>query len=180
MFSPPALELAFTAAFTATGVRSLVRLLGPVPAGGRTGEASHLLMSAAMVGMTWGLTGGPDSPTGTAQLVVFWLLALVVGVRVLDPGERPRIGDAHQLLMVGAMVWMVAGMPTSHGHHNPGAASGWWTPVITVALVVLLCAAALVPATAPQPAGSGARRRLDLAGHLLMTGGMAAMLLAML
>jgi uncharacterized protein DUF5134 len=180
MFSSLALELAFTVAFTATGLRSLVRLLGPVPVGGRLGEASHLLMSGAMVGMTWGLTGGPDSPGGTAQLVVFWLLALAFGVRVLDPGERPRIGDAHHLLMLGAMVWMVAGTPTSHGEHDHGAAPGWWTPAITVAFVVLLCGAALAPVTAPRPAGSGARPRLDLAGHLLMSGGMAAMLVAML
>jgi hypothetical protein len=180
MFSSLALELAFTAAFTVTGLRSLARLLGPVPGGGRLGEASHLLMSAAMVGMTWGLSGGPDSPAGTVQLVVFWLLALTVGVRVLDPGERPRIGDAHHLLMLGAMVWMVAGMPTAHGHHGHSTAPGWWTLAITVAFVVLLCAAALALAIAPRPAGSGGHRRLDRAGHVLMSGGMAAMLLVML
>jgi hypothetical protein len=71
--------------------------------------------------------------------------------------------------------------------------------VVTVAFVVLLCATALarvarvprrppvlVPAVAPQRDGSGTGRRprmdprLDVAGHVLMSGGMAAMLLAML
>jgi uncharacterized protein DUF5134 len=229
VFPSLALVLAFTAVFAVTGLCSLVRLvLVPAGAGGgdRMAELSHLLMSIGMVGMTWGWPGGPDTAGGVAQLAVFGLLAVMFVVRVLDPAEHPSVGSAYHVLVLGAMVWMVAAMPrlmgmnadsasmpAAHRHDGHTAAGGTagisgagtagpapaWMHVVTVAFLVLLCAAALaivvgalrhapmlVPAAAPQQAESGTRPgprinpRLDVACHVLMSGGMAGMLLAML
>lgn len=178
--------LAFTAIFTVTGLRSLARLVVR-PGGDRMAELSHLLMSTAMVGMAWGWPAGTGTAGGLAQLVVFGVLAVAFVVRLLDPAEQRPAGSAHQLLMLAAMVWMLLAMPASHGHHGHGAAPAL-TQLVTVAFAVPLCAAAvalvsrrapvLVPAAAPPQECRGGR--LDLAGHVLMSGGMAAMLLAML
>jgi hypothetical protein len=189
VFPSLALVLAFTAVFTITGLLSLVRLFAWGASGDRTAELSHLLMSIAMVGMTWGWSAGPDTAGGAAQLAVFGLLAVVFLVRVLDPAEHPPAGSGYQLLSLGAMVWMLLAMPASHGHHGHGTAPAL-TQLVTVAFVVLLCATAFVMASrrAPAPA-AGPRRarsetsvgpRLAAAGHVLMSGGMAAMLLAVL
>jgi uncharacterized protein DUF5134 len=185
------LALAFTAIFIITGLRSLARLVARPAAGGRTAELSHLLMSVAMVGMAWEWPAGTDTLGGLAQLVVFGVLAVVFVVRLLDPAEGRSAGSAYQLLMVGAMVWMLLAMPASHGHHGHGAAPAL-TQLVTLAFAVPLCGAAvalvsrrapvLVPAAA-SPRGESRTcvgPRLDLAGHVLMSGGMAAMLLAML
>jgi hypothetical protein len=183
--------LAFTAIFTVTGLRSLVRLVARPAGGDRTAELSHLLMSVAMVGMAWGWPAGTDTAGGLAQLVVFGVLAVVFVARLLDPAEQRPAGSAYQLLMLAAMVWMLLAMPASHGHHGHSAAPAL-TQLVTVAFAVPLCAAAvalasrrapvLVPAAAPPPAEAqvSVGPRLDLAGHVLMSGGMAAMLLAML
>ncbi|GAA5120317.1 DUF5134 domain-containing protein [Pseudonocardia adelaidensis] len=169
MTTPPlALVSAFTVIFAITGVRSLVRLLVPVDGGDRTAELSHLLMSIAMAGMAWGWPAGPDTPGGVAQLVVFGVLAVVFVVRVVDPAEPPSAGNAFHLLALGAMVWMVLSMPASHGHD--GHAAPAVTQLITIAFVVVLCATPF--ARVLRASGS--------AGHVLMSGGMAAMLLAML
>jgi hypothetical protein len=182
--------LAFTAIFTVTGLRSLARLVARPAGGDRTADLSHLLMSIAMVGMAWGWPAGTDTAGGLAQLVVFGVLAVVFVARLLDPAEQRPAGSAYQLLMLAAMVWMLLAMP-SHGHHGHGAAPAL-TQLVTVAFAVPLCAAAvalasrrapvLVPAAAPPPAEAqvSVGPRLDLAGHVLMSGGMAAMLLAML
>src|SRR5436309_9943445 len=98
----PFLAPAFTAVFTITGVRSLVRLLVRTPGGDRTAALSHLLMSIAMIGMAWGWSAGPGTAEGAAQVAVFGVLAVVFAVRVLDPAERPSAG-AHHLLMLAAM-----------------------------------------------------------------------------
>jgi uncharacterized protein DUF5134 len=183
-----ALVLAFMVVFTVTGLRALVRLFARA-AGDRTAEASHLLMSIAMVGMAWGWPAGADTAGGAVQLVVFGVLAVVFVVRLLEPAERQPAGSAYHLLVVGAMVWMLLAVPTSHEHHGAAPAL---TQLVTVAFVVLLCATAvalvsrrarvLVPAAGRQQAESETciDPRLDHAGHVLMSGGMAAMLLAML
>ncbi|MHA6618993.1 DUF5134 domain-containing protein [Pseudonocardia sp. DLS-67] len=157
---------AFTAVFAVTGLCSLVRLRG---GGDRTAQLSHLLMSVAMLGMAWGWPAGPDTAGGTAQLVLFGVLAVVFVVRVLDPAEPPSAGSAHHLLALAAMVWMVLSTPGSHGHDGHSAAPAV-TQLITISFVVLLCAM-------PFARAVGASRSL---GHVLMSGGMAAMLLAML
>jgi uncharacterized protein DUF5134 len=189
---------AFTAIFAVTGLRSLVRLRARAAGGDRTAVLSHLLMSIAMVGMAWGWPTGSDTAGGAVELGVFGLLAVVFVVRVLDPAEHSSAGSAHHLVVLAAMVWMVLSMPASDGHHGHGAEAGGapaLMQLVTVAFVVLLCATVfvpvarvsryarvLVPAAGPHPAESETRvdPRLDRAGHVLMSGGMAAMLLAML
>jgi len=191
MFSSLTQATALTALFALTGLHSLVRLLVPDPGGGdRTAALSHLLMSVAMVGMTWGWPAGPDTAGGAAQLVVFGLLAVVFVVRVLDPALHPSAGSVQELLMLGAMLWMVLAMPASHGHHAPAGHAV--TQLVTVAFVVLLCATAFARVSRRVPALVGvaaaqqgdsepcADSRLDVAAHVLMSGGMAAMLLAMI
>jgi hypothetical protein len=192
--------LAFTAAFGVSALSSLVRLFGPAPVsgGGRMAALSHLLMSVAMVGMAWGWPG-PGTSAGVVQLAMFGLLAALFVRRVLHPAGNGRAGNARHLLVLVAMVWMLAAMPWVMGtdpasHDAPVPA---WTQVVTLAFLVLLGNAALasvveehrgspVLVAAGSRAGRGARpghpvgSRLDSAGHVLMSGGMAGMLLTML
>jgi hypothetical protein len=159
--------LAFTAAFAVAAASSVVRLFAPVSGGGRMPALSHLLMSIAMVGMAWGWPG-PGTPAGIGQLVVFGLLAALFVPRVLRPAGPGRGGSRHHLLVLVAMVWMLA----DPGHHG---AAPLWVQVVTLAFLVLLGSAVL----APVPAGPRSSR-LDTAGHVLMSGGMAGMFLTML
>lgn len=161
-----ALALTLTAIFAVTALCSLVRLFA---GGDRTAQLSHLLMSLAMVGMAWGWPSGPDTAGGAAQLVVFGVLAVVFVVRVLDPAEPSSAGSAYHLLALGAMVWMVLSTPASHGPGGHAAAPAV-AQLISIAFVVLLCAT-------PFARVLGASRG---AAHVLMSGGMAAMLLVML
>ncbi|GAA5115308.1 hypothetical protein GCM10023320_13970 [Pseudonocardia adelaidensis] len=138
MFSSPALLVVLTAVFAGTGLYSLVRLSalasGAATGGDRVAELSHLLMSVAMLGMTWGRTGGPDTPGGVVQLVVFGLLSAWFLVHVLRPYGHRRVGAAYHAVVQVAMVWMVAAMPALMGmggaaagsavHHRDGHAAG--------------------------------------------------------
>lgn len=185
------MALAFTAAFAVAGVSSLVRLVAPASGGARMAALSRLLMSVAMIGMAWGWPG-PGTSAGIGQLAVFGLLTAVFVLRVLRQGA-----GADHLVDLVAMVWMLGAVPwlmgaaASHSHHQ--AAVPVWMQVGTLALLVLLGNAALAfvveehrsaprLVAAASPAGSGTRRvsRLDAAGHVLMSGGMAGMLLTML
>jgi peptidoglycan/LPS O-acetylase OafA/YrhL len=158
--------LAFTAAFAVAGFSSVVRLFAP-PGGGRMAALSHLLMSVAMIGMAWGWPG-PGTSAGIVQLVVFGLLAAAFVPRVLRPAAPGRGGSAHHLLVLVAMVWMLA----DSGHHH---AAPLWMQVITLAFLILLGSSALAPVTEEHRSS-----RLDTAGHVLMSGGMAGMFLTML
>lgn len=177
-------SIAFIAIFTVTGLRSLVRLFARPAGGDRTAETSHLLMSVAMAGMAWGWPTGSDTAVVAAQLVVFGVLAVVFVVRLLESAERPQAGSVHHLLTSGAMLWMVLATPAAHGKGHAAAAPAV-TQLVTLAFVVLLCASvvALVPRRAPVlvAAAAPATRtgsRLDVTGHVVMSGGMAAMLVA--
>ena len=163
----PVLVPAFTVIFAITGVRALARLF--TPAGGdRTVELAHLLMSIAMVGMVWGWPAGPGTAAGAAQLVVFGVLAVVFVARVLDPAASPPAGNALHLLGLAAMLWMVLSMPAAHGPGaHPAAAV---TQLVTIAFAVALCAAPFARALTPSRS----------VAQVLMSGGTAAMLLAML
>jgi uncharacterized protein DUF5134 len=229
VFSSPALLVVLTAVFAVTGLYSLVRLSalasGAATDGDRMAELSHLLMSVGMLGMAWGRTGGPGTPSGVVQLVVFGLLSAWFLVHVLRRDGHRRVGAAYHLLVQVAMVWMVAVMPAlmgmggaapasaAHDHDGHGGTGGTgemarmttsmapplWIQVVTVGFVVLLGAAALAWATAavrparvpvpvapagpPVPRPAPARPsgiRLDAGCHLLMSLGMAGMLMAML
>ncbi|OLT20864.1 hypothetical protein BJF78_34985 [Pseudonocardia sp. CNS-139] len=142
-----------------------------------------------------GAAGSPPDSGGVVQLVVFGLLAAWYLVRVRRPGA------VYHLVALAAMVWMVVAMPalmgvaagadgaSGHGHSH-GAADAHpvapalagpapeWMRLVTVAFVVVLCAAALAWVVA------AARRapvlRNDASVHVLMSLGMAGMLFALL
>ncbi|WP_326834944.1 DUF5134 domain-containing protein [Amycolatopsis rhabdoformis] len=214
MFSSPALSWLFTVVFALTGLYSLYRFAGLVSGTGRAGdraaELTHLLMSVAMIGMTWAWTGLPDAPSGVLQLAVFGLLALWFAGRLLAGGHG--IFGGYHLLMALAMVWMVATMPLLMGG-MPGMAAGGgmadmpdmpgmstsgaapvssgpvvtpgWVRLTTVVLVVLSAAAAAgwLARGLRRRAPSAAdhhSHRYDAACHTLMSLGMGGMLLAML
>jgi hypothetical protein len=116
------LSIAFTVVFLATGTYSLWRFARTIarpgaPAGARTVELLHLLMSIAMVAMAWGWSGGPATGSGILQLVVFGVFTLVLGGElVIAPGHLHRAACAFHAVMAAAMVWMVATMPVLMGH----------------------------------------------------------------
>ena len=221
----PMLALVFTAVFLATGVYSLVRLaeLGATGdrSGSRAAELTHLVMSLAMIAMAWAWTGGPTSPSGVLQIVVFGATTVWFALRARTPGH-PRAVAGYHVVMNAAMVWMVAAMPqimgmtmsgdASDGHHG-GSASGAgsvaiatpaWVAALTWLFAGLLLVTAVLwalrvrlPAAQTGCAGQGpdearggvavATRpvtglgaRLDAGCHLLMSLGMAGMLVAML
>ncbi|MFC5062880.1 DUF5134 domain-containing protein [Actinomycetospora atypica] len=230
MFSPT-LSLVFTAVFLATAVYSLVRLAELGATGDRDGsraaELTHLVMSLAMIAMAWAWTGGPTSPSGMLQLVVFGAATLWFATRALTPGH-PRAVAGYHVVMNAAMVWMVAAMPqimgmstsgdSSGGHHHGGSspagagavavATPVWVAVVTWLFAALLLGTAVLwalrvrrPAAEPSCAGrgpdeaaggsaggaavavrptTGLGARLDAGCHLLMSLGMAGMLVAML
>jgi hypothetical protein len=106
----------FTILFAATGLYSLVRFAALVSGaeadGDRVAELAHLLMSIAMIAMTWAFSGGPDTGSGILQIVVFGLIGLRFLTRVAGHGHgHGRIESAYHLVMAAAMVWMVAAMP---------------------------------------------------------------------
>jgi uncharacterized protein DUF5134 len=127
LFSSIALSVAFTIMFVVTGAYALVRfaLITADAAGGgdRLAEMSHLLMSVAMIAMTWGAGGG--SLARTLQIAVFgafgiWFLRRVVLGRSgheLLPAIDHAVTDA-------AMVWMVAAMPLIMGMSMAAMAGG--------------------------------------------------------
>jgi hypothetical protein len=118
----------FTIVFALTGIYSLVRLAelasGSDRSGSRGVELSHLVMSIAMIAMAWALTGGPDTPGGVLQLVVFGLFTVWFLARLAMPAPgSTRIGDGYHLVMNAAMVWMVAAMPEIMGMTTGGSAA---------------------------------------------------------
>ena len=164
------LALVLSAVYVLTGAYALVRwsaaMTGPLPPSRRMAELAHLLMSVAMLVMTWTWAG----TTGvTAQIVLFTVFA---GYFAVDAAYRHRTGShgcaggsAHAL-MAAAMVWMLAAMPLimpvpvtagvrghgahgSHaGHAGHGAATAAtahtgpaaWAVVLTIGACVALLA----------------------------------------
>ncbi|HWD06095.1 MAG TPA: DUF5134 domain-containing protein [Amycolatopsis sp.] len=169
MFSSPALSWLFTVVFAITGLYSLYRFAGLMSGTGRDGdraaELAHLLMSLAMVGMTWAWTGSADTTGGIVQVVVFGLFALWFAGGLLAGAHR--VGGAYHLVMAVAMVWMVVAMPLLMGGMAGGPGDGGradmpgmqsanpmpttgalasrpaWVSLVTVVLIVLLAVAAL-------------------------------------
>jgi hypothetical protein len=165
----------------------LVRLFAPVAGGDRIAALSHLLTSTAMIGMAWGWPG-PGTSAGLAQLAVFGLLAAVFVVRVLRPVGHGRGASANHLLDLVAMVWMLGAVPWLMGadpaaHAHDLVAVPVWMQVVTLAFLVLLGNAALASVVEEHrspPGPAAADSRLDGLGRVLMSGGMAGMLLTML
>lgn len=134
MYSSLMVTVVFTIVFAVTGGYSLVRLASQVAGTGHDGEPvielAHLLMSLAMIGMTWGWSSGPGSNSGIVQILVFGLLtAWFAGHLLARDSRHGRSVTAYHLIMNAAMVWMVAAMPllmagmsaddaTGGGHHD--------------------------------------------------------------
>lgn len=118
MFSS-ALSVPLTLAFAATGVFSLVRLSRLTAAAQRPAdrlvELFHLVMSLAMIGMTWAWSGGPETRSGLLQIVVFGTFALWFGHTLIHRSGHDRVARSSHLTMAGATVWMVAAMPVLMG-----------------------------------------------------------------
>lgn len=114
MFASHTLMVVLTIVFAATGLYSLVRFAALVSGaeadGDRVAELAHLLMSIAMIAMTWAYSGGPATGSGILQIVVFGLIGLWFLTRVAGHGHG-RIESAYHFVMAAAMVWMVAAMP---------------------------------------------------------------------
>jgi hypothetical protein len=129
---PPALAAVFTVAFAVTGLYSLGRYVrlsaatGPaarVSGQARATELLHLLMSVAMIAMSWGRSGGPETGSGIVQLLAFGVLSLLFGLfAARASGLVGVLGRAAHAVMAAAMVWMVVAMPLLMGHGTPGSA----------------------------------------------------------
>lgn len=170
MISSLPLAWALTALFAATGFYALARWATAVSerrsAAHRTAELAHLLMSAAMIVMTWTWYGSAGLWT---QIVLFGVLGvffLVTASRGIPCGPSGRLAGAAHALMAAAMVWMLAAMPLimaspaeaaggggAHAHHGGGdamdmsgtahaAGPAGWAVAVTVALCAVLLAVA--------------------------------------
>lgn len=227
MFASVVLTVVFTLVFTVTAAYALLRFAGSgdrAP-GDRLVTLFHLLMSLAMVAMAWAWTGGPATPGGIVQILVFGGFTLWFAARTATPAAaHGRVAGAYHLVTGAAMTWMVAAMPLmmgasmvgasgaagGHAAHAgadaaggagalaPDAARPPWVTVVSLAFVVLLLVAVAwsaaqlardgdaAPLDGPDAGGGTAVRtrpavaRTDAAAHLLMSLGMAGMLLAML
>jgi len=192
VFSSLTVPVLFTAVFVGTGSYALYRLTAPAFVD-RAAEAAHLLMSLAMIAMTWGWTGGPGSPSGRVQVALFglftlWFVAGAVGGSIPHPLHMTN---------AAAMVWMVVAMPALMGMGTHTT----WTTAVTVLFTALLVGTACVwiyraVAVRPDDAvriADGARAvavltagrrhvtaRVDACCHALMSLGMGAMFVAML
>jgi hypothetical protein len=176
LLSSIALSVAFTVAFIVTGSYALVRY-ALISAGGegdgdRVAELSHLLMSVAMIAMTWG--AGTGTTARTLQIVAFggfvlWFLRRAVLSR--SGTGHGRLAATDHAVTAAAMVWMVAAMPlimgmsmaamsdggagghAGHGAHGADTAMSdvdamaaptpVWVTAVTVGFAVLLAAGAL-------------------------------------
>ena len=120
LFASHSLMVVFTIVFAVTGLYSLVRFAalvsGAAADGDRVAELAHLMMSIAMIAMTWEFSGGPDTTSGILQIVVFGVLGLWFLVRIAGPDHGHGRGEtAYHLVVAAAMVWMVAAMPVLMG-----------------------------------------------------------------
>ncbi|WP_226353602.1 DUF5134 domain-containing protein [Pseudonocardia sp. ICBG601] len=175
MFASLSVPWVFTVVFVLTGLYALGRFAllasGAERDGDRGVELSHVVMSVAMIAMAWGWTGGPATPSGVLQLVVFGIFAVSFLAQAVAAGHDV-VASADHAVMNAAMVWMVAAMPAlmgmpatagggggghaGHAGHGSGAAEmagmdgmaaaptpAWVTAMTGVLVVVLACSAVL-------------------------------------
>jgi Domain of unknown function (DUF5134) len=181
-----------TAVFAAAGLGSL-----PVPgrvdtarAAARVSEVFHALMCTALIAMTW--RSEPIAPT--------WFEPALFGCAVVwfglaGPGgvadfRARRLPGLHHALMAGAMIWMITAMPAASRMGSAGPArsampamSPRAAPAAVLAVCILLAAYFAFAAVPWLVCAIGPGLRVTdraAAGHAAMSGGMAAMLLAML
>jgi Domain of unknown function (DUF5134) len=181
-----------TAVFAAAGLRPLLALgrAGTARAADRVCDVLHVLMSAALLAMTWRSEPAPAVWLQTALFgcaVIWFGLASPSGTARFWSASLP---GAHHALMAGAMIWMITAMPADMrmtpagaGRTAMAAMSHPAMPAAVLAVSVLLAAyfalAAIawsVRAIRPGRRGNGRAA----ASHAAMSAGMAAMLLAML
>ena len=165
----------FTAIFTAAGAWLLLRR--PSSVADWIGRGAHVLMSAAMIAMTW--PWGMSVPA-LPQEIVFGLAALWFLAGAVVPALRhcTPAAQVHHALMMAAMVWMLAAMPLLMGGHHQHAASN---PLVVTANLVLggyLVLSAVPWASSAFAAEDRALRR-ESASHGAMSVGMGAMFIAM-
>jgi hypothetical protein len=130
------LAIALSAVYILTGVHALHRwartISGTLPSARRTVELAPLLLSVAMLSMTWTRIG---SAGVVLQVLLFTVLAGYFGldaVRRHRPGAHDQVGDLTRALMAAAMVWMLVAMPwimprwepSDHGHGEHVAPMG--------------------------------------------------------
>lgn len=122
------LALALSAVFVLTGAYALVRwsaaMTGPLPPARRMAELAHLVMSVAMLVMTWTWAGTAGV---TAQIVLFTVFAcyfVVDAVHRYRTGSHGCAGGSAHALMAATMVWMLAAMPLIMPVPVSGSASG--------------------------------------------------------
>lgn len=186
------LALALSAVFVLTGAYALVRwsaaMTGPLPPGRRMAELAHLLMSVAMLVMTWTWAGTAGV---TAQIVLFTVFAgyfLVDAVHRYRTGSHGCAGGSAHALTAAAMVWMLAAMPLimpvpvsgsasghgAHSGHAGGVGAGMETAVPTGpagwAVVLTIGASAALLATSAFWAARALRGRTVVAGAPLAAG----------
>lgn len=171
MISSAPLAWTLTALFTLTGCYALIRWSTAVsagrPAAHRTAELAHLVMSVAMVVMTWTWFGTTGLTVQIALFAVFGGFFVVTAVRGIHCGYPGRLAGAAHALMAAAMVWMLAAMPLimpvavsasdgghgAHGGHEGHGGSGGADHAMhagqagwAVAVTVVLCGVLLVAA----------------------------------
>jgi hypothetical protein len=173
-----------TAVFAAAGLGSLraLRRAGTARAADRVSDVFHVLMSAALIAMTWRSEATIAVWFQTAQFgcaVIWFGLASPSGTARSWPASLP---GAHHALMAGAMIWMITAMP-AHMRIAPAGASRTAMPAAVLAVSVLLAAYFALAAIPWLVRATGPGRRVNgraAASHAAMSAGMAAMLLAML
>lgn len=210
MISSP-VNVALTAAFGVTGLYCLFHLLstrrrdagrGPGPlTDAQVVDVNHVIMSVAMIVMTWVMIG---DVLLWAQVVLFVVLAaslLLNWQRATSAVDRVDV--AGHVLMDAAMIWMLAAMPLlmagmDHGHgagHGSGhgdhgshgghgghgmetstAATPAWADVVNVGFVAVCSVAA---AWWLFWVVRMSRHRWHSACHALMAAAMGVMLVAM-
>ena len=144
MYDNLAVAWLLTGIFSITGVYSLIRAGRGGAATDRLSYGAHVLMSAAMVAMSW--SWGMRIPA-TVEIVVFSLAALFYGyLLVAAPQAHAGPGGAHHsgpaligyhVGMMTSMVWMAIAMGRAMGSRMAGmgeggtAAMGGMEPAVT-------------------------------------------------
>ncbi|GAA1210298.1 DUF5134 domain-containing protein [Prauserella alba] len=130
MIDAPVLRWLLTSVFAATALwYGTVMVLPRVRAAVRVDSAWHMLMGAAMVVMAWPWGMGVAT---TPQTVLFavagvWFVGRIAFGPVHHHGDTlvaSRAAGVHHAVMMGAMAWMVASMPSLMGGHGSQQGGG--------------------------------------------------------
>lgn len=190
------LNVVFTVAFAVTGLICLFHLLSTGQRGGVDGtrrvkdgwaiDVNHMIMSAAMIWMTW-VAIGSVLLWGLAAVFVVLILSLIPSWRrAASVGDRVNV-LGHVLLDL-AMIWMLVAMPLLMAGMGHGDGSGMgdmempmpgtpvWADVVNLGFVVI-CGIAAVWWLSQVVRGT--RHRWHAACHVLMAVAMGVMLVAM-